>query len=103
MVVQRICRVAVLALSAALGTSGALAQTFQLSSKFYEAQFVRGNSWDGKHNFINVFCLEFPRSKDAEALAWAMYNNNSLYFSRAAYKDATALYVVTSTVPAGRS
>jgi hypothetical protein len=32
-----------------------------------------------------------------------MYNNNTLYFSRAAYKDLTALYVVASTVPPGRS
>lgn len=78
-------------------------QSFQLSSKFHEASFVRGTVWDGRHRFDNVFCLSFPRSTEAEAVAEAMYNNNTLYFSRAAYKDLTALYVVTSTVPAGRS
>jgi hypothetical protein len=78
-------------------------QSFQLSSKFYEASFIRGKFWDGQHRFGNVFCLTFPRSADAEALAEAMYNDNALYFSRAAYNDMTALYVVTSTVPAGRS
>ncbi|HEY4542384.1 MAG TPA: hypothetical protein VIG66_08430 [Noviherbaspirillum sp.] len=77
-------------------------QSFQLSSKFYEASFTTG-AWNGQHRFGNVFCLTFPRAPDAEALAEAMYNNNTLYFSRTAYKDMTALYVVTSTVPAGRS
>jgi hypothetical protein len=87
-----------------LGATGASAQqSFQLSSKFYEASFIRGTVWDGQHRFGNVFCLTFPRSTDAEARAEAMYNNNTLYFSRAAYKDLTALYVVASTVPAGRS
>jgi hypothetical protein len=32
-----------------------------------------------------------------------MYNNNTLYFSRVAYNDMTAIYVVASTVLAGRS
>jgi len=87
-----------------LGATGAFAQqSFQLSSKFYEADFSRAKFWDGEHRFGNVLCLNFPRSLEAEALAYAMYNNNTLYFSRAAYKDMTALYVVASTVPAGRS
>jgi hypothetical protein len=79
-------------------------QAFQLSSKFLEARFSGNpNVWDGQHRFGNVFCVKFPRANDAEALAEAMYNNNTLYFSRAAYKDVTALYVVSSTVPAGRA
>ena len=93
-----------LLLTVFLSATGASAQQgFQLSSKFYEVEFVRGNSWDGQHRFSNVFCLTFPRSTDAKAIAEAMYNNNSLYFSRASYSDMTALHVVTSTVPAGRS
>src|ERR1035437_6226530 len=87
-----------------LGTTGAFAQqSFQLSSKFYEADFTRAKFWKGEHRFGDVFCLNFPRSTDTEKLAYALYNNNTLYFSRAAYKDMTALYVATSTVPAGRS
>lgn len=79
-------------------------QSFQLSSKFFEASFSgKQQVWDGQHRFGNVLCLKFPRANDAVALAEAMYNNNTLYFSRAAYNDMTALYVVTSTVPAGRS
>ncbi|HJV76671.1 MAG TPA: hypothetical protein VJ654_20825 [Noviherbaspirillum sp.] len=31
------------------------------------------------------------------------HNNNAIYYSRAAYNDLTALYVVASMVPAGRS
>lgn len=94
-----------LVFAAALGTLTANAQQlFQLSSKFLEAMFS-GNQkvWDGQHRFGNVLCLKFPRATDAEALAEAMYNNNTLYFSRVVYKDMTALYVVASTIPAGRT
>ena len=93
------------ALSAVLGTHAAHAQqAYQLSSDFFEARFSSNQKeWNGQHRFGNVLCLKFPRANDAEALAEAMYNNNSLYFSRAAYKDMTALYVVSSTVPAGRT
>lgn len=98
-----------LILAAALAALGATAasgqQSFQLSSKFFEARFP-GNqqkAWNGQHRFGDVFCLQFPRVREAEAFAEAMYNHNTLYFSRAAYNDMTALYVVTSTIPAGRS
>lgn len=85
------------------GTSSAQ-QSFHLSSKFLEARFSgQQQLWDGQHQFGNVLCLKFPRANDAKALAEAMYNNNTLYFSRAAYSDMTALYVVASTVPVGRS
>jgi hypothetical protein len=84
-------------------TSSFAQQSFQLSSKFFEVDLTRTKFWDGEHRFGNVFCLQFPRSTDAQGLAYALYNNNTLYFSRAAYGDMTALYVATSTVPAGRS
>lgn len=96
--------ITVAVLVALLGATDVSAQQkFQLSSKFYEGKFMGKTLWDGQHSFGNVFCLTFPRSSDAEALAEAMYNNNTLYFSRVAYKGTTALYVVSSTVPAGRS
>jgi hypothetical protein len=87
------------------GASAASAQQpFQLSSKFLEARFSgKQQLWNGQHRFGNVLCLTFPRANDAEALAEAMYNNNTLYFSRVAYNGMTAVYVVASTVPAGRS
>ncbi len=90
---------------AAFGTSTAYAQqSFQLSSKFVEAKFFgKQPFWNGQHRFGNVLCLTFPRANNAEALAEAMYNNNTLYFSRAMYNDMTAIYVVSSVVPAGRS
>ena len=88
-----------------LGTGPASAQaSFQLSSKFVEASFIgQQQGWNGQHRFGNVLCLQFPRTQEAQAFAQALYNNNTLYFSRVAYKDQTALYVVASTVPAGRS
>lgn len=88
----------------ALAARNAAAQpSFELSSKFYEADFSQAPAWDGTHRFDNVFCLTFPRSQSAQGLAYALYNNNTLYFSRVAYPDLTALYVVTSTLPAGRT
>jgi hypothetical protein len=94
-----------LVFAAVFGSAAASAQqSFQLSSKFLEARFSgKQKVWDGQHRFGNVLCLKFPRATDAEALAEAMYNNNTLYFSRVAYNDMTALYAVASTVPAGRS
>ncbi|GAB2180870.1 hypothetical protein DLREEDagrD3_10930 [Denitratisoma sp. agr-D3] len=100
---SRLVRFSLLILSI-LGASNTLAQpAFQLSSKFYEVSFIQGNVWKGQHRFGKVFCLTFPRSAEAESLAEALYNNNTLYFSRAAYKDQTALYVATSMVPVGRT
>lgn len=100
----RLACAAMLAVTTLIGAVPASAQPpFQLSSKFHEARFVRGNAWDGTHRFGNVFCLTFPHSTDVEALGQAMYNRDTLYYSHAAYKDMTALYVVTSVVPAGRS
>lgn len=92
----------VMAANAAINTE-AYALQFQMSSKFRESRFEKQQLWDGQHRFGNVLCLKFPRANDAEALAEAMYNNNALYFSRATYNDMTAIYVVASTVPAGRT
>lgn len=87
-----------------LGVSSLSAQqNFQLSSKFYEADFTRSRIWSGNHRFGNIFCLKFPRGNEVKGFAYALYNNNTLYFSRATYDDTTALYVVASTIPAGRS
>ncbi|KIF83308.1 hypothetical protein [Noviherbaspirillum autotrophicum] len=92
------------AAAALLQTSLAFAQQpFQLSSKFLEATFYGNKVWDGQHHFAKVLCLTFPRPGDAQAFAEALYNNNAIYYSRAAYNDLTALYVVSSTIPAGRS
>jgi hypothetical protein len=80
-------------------------QPFQLSTKVIDVDLSRTTNWVGKHSFANVFCLNFPDNGNVKWLEYAMYNNNSLYHSRASYNyvDPTALYVATSTVPAGRS
>lgn len=94
-----------LALAIACPCPAAAQQNFQLSSKFYEAEFVRGSTWDGQHRFGNVFCLSFPRPTEAKHFAYALYNDNTLYYSRAMYEgtETTGVFVVTSTVPPGRS
>ena len=106
-VIRRVGHNTVLALLATLGLLGSSSlyaqQTFRLSSKFLEAQFQGQTVWSGQHRFGNVLCLTFPRASTIQAHAEAMYNNNTLYFTRASYRDTTAIYVVSSTVPAGRS
>ena len=49
--------------------------------------------------------MTIPRPTDVKSLTVAMYNSNTLYYSKAMYRDmdTTGLFVVTSTVPAGRS
>lgn len=93
--------------AAVLGSAGPTAaqQSFQPSTKFLETEFVRGNAWGGEHRFENVFCLTIPRPSDVKSLTVAMYNSNALYYSKAMYRDidTTGLFVVTSTVPVGRS
>lgn len=92
----------ILAVALAAAPVGAQQPAFQLSSKFVETTLV-GKQWNGRHAFGNVFCLTLPRGEQIGSLAEAMYNNNSLYFSRAAYENLTAIYVVASIVPAGRT
>lgn len=91
-------------ISSLAASNAASEQSFQLSSKFMETTFFgKQRFWDGQHRFGNVFCLKFPRGNEVESFAEAMYNQNTLYYSRAAYADMTAIYVVTSTVPGGRT
>lgn len=76
---------------------------YELSSQFIEVDVGVDRSWKGHHDFEQVFCLDFPRPADARTLAFALFNDNTLYFSRLMYHDLTALYVVSSVVPAGIS
>lgn len=57
--------------------------------------------WRGDHRFQNVFCLRFPDGSRVTAMTEAMFNDHTLYFSRAMYDEArTSVYVVTSRLPA---
>ncbi len=99
--VTLVIRLAITLACTLLANTAHAQQAFALSSKFMEASLV-GQAWNGEHAFNPVLCLTFPSVAEVSNLAQAMYNNNSLYFSRATYPDLTALYVVASTVPAGR-
>lgn len=82
--------------------SGEAQQTFQLSSKVYVADFSRGTFPGAEHRSTNVFCMRLPRDPRVKEIDLSFYNKR-IYFSRIVYRDPTALYVVTSPIPAGRS
>jgi hypothetical protein len=89
-----------LALVAFVGAASA--QTYELSSKWYTADWTAG-TWPGKHGLPGVYCLTFPMPDTATELGYGFFNENSIHFTQVRYPDRVAAYVVSSTVPAGRS
>lgn len=96
-----------LALASALSFSAFAEPAYKLSSKFYEAKFDEGKSgWDGRHAFPKVYCLTFPEPASASSMGWGLYNNNAIFYTDLAYRRPSghiALYVVSSTLPEGRT
>ena len=87
------------------GTADANAEAtaaYQISSGPTSAQFEgTPSAWGGQHAFADVFCLRFPDAAKAGSMLEAMFNNNTLYYSRAGYPDSkTFIHVVTSMLPA---
>jgi hypothetical protein len=78
------------------------AQIFELSEKTREISWPT-HDWNGRHAFPPVYCLTFPSPTDALRMTTAMFNRNSISFTRVIYKNDTALFVVTSTIPRGRT
>jgi hypothetical protein len=89
------------ALLAGLCTA-ASAQTFAQSDKSLEVSWSSGG-WNGKHEFLQVYCLTFPRARQALSLTTKMFNNDSISLARVAYENNIKLYVVTSMIPFGRT
>lgn len=54
--------------------------------------------------FANAFCRHFPDAAQAGSLLEAMFDNNTLYYSRAGYPESkTFIHVATSMLPAALS
>jgi hypothetical protein len=95
------------ALCAATSFNAWAQSTYKLSSKFYEIKFDEAKSgWDGRHAFPKVYCLTFPEPASASSMGWGLYNNNAIFYTDLVYRRPSghlALYVVTSTLPEGRT
>ena len=79
----------------------AFSQEYTPSSKSMQQNFPN-NSWDGSHKFYNVYCLDFPNSKEATGFDQRFYNNNGIHLSQALYPNYLSIYVAASTIPKGR-
>ncbi len=93
--------ISLLALAGALPQS-VMSQSFELSEKALEFSWPQ-HDWNGQHAFPPVYCTNFQSPKDAMRLSTAMFNRNSISLTRVIYKDDVALFLVTSTIPVGRT
>lgn len=57
--------------------------------------------WNGVHGFDRVWCANFPEPAQVTSLHEGLMRGDAVYFLRAAYRDMTAAYIVTSTLPRG--
>ena len=79
-----------------------LAETYELSQKVLSISWPKGD-WNGRHALPPLYCVNFESPKDVKEMTLAIFNRNSISLSRVAYKDDTSLYIVTSTIPKGRT
>jgi hypothetical protein len=77
-------------------------QTFQLEGKWQTARWTRG-SWNGEHRLPPVYCVKFPAANAALQMGHGFYNRNSIYLTQVLYPENIGAFIVTSTIPAGRS
>ena len=78
------------------------AQTYELSGKWYTAEFVRG-AWHGKHGLPNVYCLTFPSAGAATEIGQGFFNARGIFLTQVRYPDQLTVSIVASSVPAGRT
>jgi hypothetical protein len=91
-----------IALAALMLPASLPAQTYQLEGKWYTFKWTPG-SWHGEHRFPSVYCVKFPAASTAIELGHGLYNRNAIYFTQVLYPQKTAAFIVTSSIPAGRS
>jgi hypothetical protein len=77
-------------------------QTYQLEGKWYTMKWTAG-SWHGEHKFPPVYCVKFPAANTALELGHGLYNRNAIYLTQVLYPEKTGAFIVTSSIPAGRS
>lgn len=92
---------ALLALLLPLATAAA---EYTFSEGPLTATFLRDASWwDGRHALPGVYCLRFPHPERAESFSQGLLNGGGISYARVVYADRLAAYVITSTLPDGRT
>lgn len=80
-----------------------------LTAKEYEFSYgphgvdIQGNGWSGHHAFLGVYCVDFPDPSLVSNLEEGLLKGNAISYFRAAYPGPTAAFIITSTIPAGRT
>ena len=83
--------------------------TSHLAAKEYEFSYgphgvdIQGNGWSGHHAFLDVYCVDFPDPGSVSSLEEGLMKGNAISYFRAIYPGPTAAFIVTSTIPNGRS
>jgi hypothetical protein len=72
------------------------------SSEVRVQEFEEG-SWDGVHEFANVYACQFPFPEIATCMIQVMFNGNAIHMTKVDYPDDYCIYIVSSTRPFGKS
>ena len=94
---------------AALLAVTAMFSTSPLAAKEYEFSYgphgvrIQGDGWSGHHAFLDVYCVDFPDPGSVSGLEEGLLKGNAISYFRATYPGPTAAFIVTSTIPDGRS
>lgn len=60
--------------------------------------------WNGLYAFQDVYCLRFPDAEEVSSTVGGLLANDTISYFRATYQQAQVkAYIVTSTLPKGRS
>lgn len=81
----------------------AIAAEYAFSNGPVTATWTGGSSWHGRHALPGVYCVQFPQPERAKSFSEGFLNGNAISYARAVYIDRLAAYVVTSTLPQGRT
>lgn len=98
----RVYRSAFLAVTIMLFANSLVAKEYEFSYGPYGVD-IQGNGWSGHHSFQDVYCVDFPDPGSVSSLEEGMLKGGAISYFRAGYPGPTAAYIVTSTIPNGRS
>lgn len=95
-------RLAACAMIASLWCTTANAEEYRFVDGPLTATWTAGH-WPGEHELPGVYCLRFPHPERAKSYTTGFLNGGAISFIRVDYPDDIGAYVVTSTIPAGRT
>lgn len=93
---------ALLAVTTTLSPNPVTAKEYEFSYEPYGVD-IQGNGWSGHHFFQDVYCVDFPDRGSVSSLEEGLLKGGAISYFLAVYPGPTAAYIVTSTIPNGRS